>query len=246
MACEYPLFLPNVTKTYTNIDNALVNETQRVIFCKAALSKILEFGYFKKVVIVDGSNHQIFTDKEIQDFLNQGIEFEQLCFQQDAESVLRFGKSHGEIQITNYMIDNSVLVKRYGGFYKISPRYTIDNLDSVFKKIESYQNVFYFYQPFSFFKKHKYAVTIFYKCSIDFYKKHLYNSLLYCNYTKSGFLEAIFYEKLKKLNKKSISVDFMYHSGIAGTTGKELVNNKFLIRNLLSKLRLLCFSFKDD
>ncbi len=245
MISNYPLFFPNVSKAYTKNHNLLIDERLRIEECKKSLINIISYNVFSSIILVDGSDTKIFDDFELNNFKKRGIEIEQLVFQQNISEVERYGKSQGEMQITNFMIDNSLLINKYGGFCKLSPRYSIDNFSQIFPKINHFSNVFFFYQPIWVFKKNKFVATTFYKCSVDFYKAHLYNGIRECNNCKDGFLESVFYRRLFKLKKRSIYVDFLFHSGISGTTGKPMVNNHFKIRNLFSRLGFLCFNFES-
>jgi hypothetical protein len=242
---NYPLFLPNVTKTYTNSSNALLNEDLRLQEARKALFYIIEKKYFNKIVLVDGSNTKILSEKEISFYDKNGIIIEQLLFQQKISDVRKYGKSQGEMQITNFMISNSVLVKNAGGFTKISPRYIFDNIDEVMPIINNKKNIFYYYHPPFVREIFSFVCTIFYKTSIEFYKEHLENSIEECNNDVSGFLESVFFRKLQNINKTAICSEFPHWSGLAGTTGKSIYNNHFKIRNSLCQIGLLAYEFKD-
>ena len=242
---NYPLFLPNVTKTYTNSSNSLVDVDIRLQEARKALFYIIKKKYFNKIVLVDGSNTKILSEKEISFYGKNGIIIEQLLFQQKTSDVLKYGKSQGEMQITNFMISNSLLVKNAGGFTKISPRYFFDNIDEVMSKIYNKKNIFYYYHPPFVREIFSFVSTIFYKTSIEFYKEHLENSIEECNNDVSGFLESVFFRKLRNIDKAAICSEFPHWSGIAGTSGKSLYNNHFKIRNTLSQLGFLAYEFSD-
>lgn len=242
---NYPLFLPNVTKTYTDLANVLKDNDVRLVEARKALFYIIEKGYFDKIIIVDGSNQEVLSEKEIEDFGNLGIIIEQLIFQQNTEKVKSYGKSHGEMQITNYMIANSILVKEAGGFTKISPRYLIDNIDVIMPIIYNKVNVFFFYHPPIIRILKTYVCTIFYKTSLEFYKNNLEDSINDCDEQKKEFLESVFYSRLINLNKTSVFVNFPYFSGVAGTTGKGIYNGYFKLRNLFTQIGFMCYSFKE-
>ena len=61
-------------------------------------------------MIVDGSNKKLLSQDEISQYAKRGVVIEQICFQQDIESVVRYGKSNGEVQIVNFAIDNSKII----------------------------------------------------------------------------------------------------------------------------------------
>lgn len=240
----YPLFISSVVKTATNFHNNLTDSNVRLNETKQALDSIIQKGYFKEIVIVDGSDHDILTVQEIQNYKQQGVIIEQLRFQQDSNLVDQFGKGNGEMQITNYMVDNSQLVNKANGFHKLTARYFFDNFDEVIAAIDGYDNVFYFYHP-PFVRKYKsFIATIFYKTSLDFYKSHIYNSMHLHSKTTAGLLESIFFKKLINLPKTAIRSVYPKYSGTSGTTGKQMINRLYNFRNLCSKMKLMAYNFK--
>lgn len=247
---NYPLFLPSVVKTYgkdTNIatPSLLIDSKIRLAETRKALFEMVEKRYFDQIVIVDGSNTEILTKKEISEFAQKGVIIEQLLFQQNTLNVSEFGKSNGEMQIINYTVTNSVLIKKAGGFTKITPRYVLNNIDKIMPNICNEKNIFYFYEPSIIPNKNKFVCTIFFKSSLEFYKKYLENSILECEKETHGILESIFYRKLSKIKTKRIFVEFPHFKGIASTTGNNIKNRYFFARNISSKSGLLCYSFKE-
>lgn len=244
MNSNYPLFLPSVTKTFANFESALTDSNIRLKETREALFAIIKKKYFKEIVIVDGSNNPILSEKEIHDFLLQGIKIEQLTFQQNRELVEEFGKGHGEMQITNYMVAHSKLVNNAGGFVKLTPRYFFDNIDSIFPVINRYDNVFFFYYPEPVRKIKTFIMSIFYKTSLEFYKKNIENSINFHSKDISGYMESVLYKQLVNTNKKGIKVSYPYFSGTSGTTGKGIRNQYVILRNVCSRLGMMAYSFK--
>ena len=122
----------------------------------------------------------------------------------------------------------------------------IQNISEIINKIDNNSNVFYFSQPLFMIKKHKYVDTIFYKCTTNFFNKNLKHSLNECNYNEEGFLEAVYFKRLINLKKEKIKSSYPFYKGIAGTTGKKIINNKYLLRNFLSKTGFLCYELFND
>jgi hypothetical protein len=245
MSNNFPLFIPISVKTYTNSSNLLTNEKIRLEEARKAFSNIVREKYFRKIVIVTSDNTNFLERKEIKRLSQKGIQIEQLRFQQNKKQVSKNGKSNGEVQITNFMVKNSKFVKFYGGFYKLSGRYNIKNLGLILEKIKNQENVFFYYHPFPIRKIKASCCTIFYKCSLKFYLKYLYNAIQECSTEKNGFLEYVFFRKIHRLNTKKIKVNFPFFEGIAGTTAKPIENRYFTIRNILSRVGLICFSFDE-
>lgn len=244
MKNNYPLFLPSVIQTYTQKDNKLIDKNIRLDEARKSLMLILENKYFDKIVIVDGSEYEILTSKEIEHYSSTGIVIEQIKFQQDVSKVQEYGKSNGEAQITDYMLKNSRLVNSAGGFYKLSSRYFLENFEMVLSTIVNCNNVFFYYHPSLLRKYRPFVCTAFYKSSIEFYNKNIRERTGECNQTVHGQLESVFYRSLAGLKYSSLKSEFPYFSCISGTTGELMTNRYFRIRNALSKSGLLACSFK--
>lgn len=244
MNTNYPLFLPNVVKTFTDFENVFNDENNRLEETKKAFYVILSKNYFDKIVIVDGSNFTIFSVSEIIEIQNTyNVKIEQLAFQQDKSLVDRYGKGNGEMQITNFMVENSRLVKEAGGFVKLTPRYFFDNIDEVLPKIKKFENVFFFYYPPIIRKIKPFVMTILYKTSLEFYNRQIRESLSEHNKSISGYAESVFYRQIIKLSKNGIKVDFPKFSGTSGTTGKKIKNQYMFFRKRFSSIGMLCYRF---
>lgn len=244
MVSNFPLFLPSVNKTYTDFANVLTNENVRLQETRKALFYTIEKGYFSKIIIVDGSNQKVLSNHEIIQLATKGIEVEQLLFQQDTKLVKQFGKGNGEMQITNYMVKNSKLANAAGGFVKLTPRYYFDNIDLIMPQINNKSNIFFFYYPYIVKSIKPFVCTIFYKTTIEFYKTHFENSICEHSTEIKGYAESVFYRNIVNLDKSSVYVEFPHFSGLAGTTGKQILNQYFQFRNICSKLGLMCYDFK--
>jgi hypothetical protein len=79
---QYPLFLPNITKTFANFDNAHTDFNSRLEESREALFAIIEKNFFSEIVIVDGSNNKVLSEEEILKYAKKGIKIEQLLFLQ--------------------------------------------------------------------------------------------------------------------------------------------------------------------
>lgn len=244
MGSSYPLFLPNMTKTVANFHNNLTDPDIRLKESREALFEIVKKGYFNEIIIVDGSENPVLSDAEISSFAAKGITIEQLLFKQNKDLVEQFGKGHGEMQITNYMVENSELVKKAGGFVKLTPRYYFDNIEQVLPVINQFDNVFFYYYPEPVRKIKPFLVSIFYKTSLDFYNKHLKSSIEEHSKEVSGFMESVMYRRVNMLNKKGIATSFPHFSGTQGTTGRSIRNQYYFLRNLSAKLGLMVYHFE--
>jgi hypothetical protein len=236
------LFIPSVIRTSTTEATKLTDEVLRLRETKSAIYFNIQHGHFNKLVIVDGSNTDIFSDKEIDEIESRGIQVEQLKFQQSREAVQKYGKSYGEMTITNYMLENSKLANESGGFVKISGRYNFVNASDILPKIASYNTFFVNYHPRFIRKLYPYTATIFYKTSNDFFRKYLSDCGSECNNDLSGYLESVFFRRLIGLKRNNLLVPYAYFSGISGVTGSAIIDQHLRKRKILSSLGFLSFS----
>lgn len=151
---HYPLLVTNVVKAFATESNVLTDINVRLEHAKKAIYEIIEEGCFSEIVVVDGSNVSLLSDEEIRNIEIRGISVEQFSFLQDKDAVIKFGKSNGELQIINYAIENSELIKKAGGFFKISGRYGIVNMRQILNESQMYETFFFRYNP-NFFPKKK-------------------------------------------------------------------------------------------
>ena len=78
MSHNFPLFLPNITKTFANFHNLHNNENTRLNESREALFQLISKNLFKEIVIVDGSNNPVLSNAEIEFFNMQGVVIEQI------------------------------------------------------------------------------------------------------------------------------------------------------------------------
>ena len=104
--------------------------------------------------------------------------------------------------------------------------------------------VFFFYYPFPVRNFKKFALSIFYKTTIDFYKTNIFESIVYHSKDTSGLMESVLFKQVIGLNKKAIKVPFPFFSGISGTTGKKIRNQYYFLRNICSKFGFMAYTFK--
>lgn len=241
---KFPLLITSVLNAYATSSNMIFSFDLRKLQTLNALESIVELNIFKWIVIVDGSNNKLLSQDDISQYAKRGVIIEQICFQQDIESVIKYGKSNGEVQIVNFAIDNSKIINEFQEFYKISGRYIIRNIRKIITQIDCYENVFYFDNPFFYNRDKQFVTTYFYKTSLNFYKTYLYNLQNETSVEKDGYLESVYFRAIEKRREKSIKSDFPFVLAISGTTGKIAINRWYILRNIFSRTGFLSYSFK--
>jgi hypothetical protein len=237
------LFVPSVISTYTDQSNKMVDKVVRLASIRESVLSNLQHGCFDQLVLVDGSNTDIFSESELDGIRSSGVEVEQLKFQQAKDGVAKFGKGYGEMLITNFMLENSNLVNARGEFMKLSGRYHFLNPEAVVSKLACIDNYFTNYHPLFIRKYFPYTSTIFYKAQVDFFKSTFGECHKECSHEVEGYLESVFYRQLAPLKRKAISIPYCYFHAISGTTGKLTVDRYREVRNFLSNIGLLSYSY---
>lgn len=237
------LVITSAVNVSTYKQTKLINMQDRKNLTKEAINYILEQKIVSKILLVDGTNELIFSKQEIVEIENKGVIIEQLAFQQNSNDVRRYGKSNGELQIMNFAVEYSDLLKSNSTFFKLSARYKIVNIKQIMQKLEGVDNVFFFDNLSFIPKKYKYTSTIFYKTTVEFYQENFSEALYRCSNEPEGYLESVYYNILAGRKKRSMYVQFPYYEGIAGTTASAIKNRRYIIKNLLSQVGLLSFRF---
>ncbi len=239
---NYPIVFPGVIKATNVVGNKLNDEGLRYRESRSSILHVIKQKIFNKIVIIDGSDIELFTTEELFDIRKSGILIEQFRFNQDFNQVRKYGKSNGECQLIEYAVMNSELINSSGGFYKLTPRYHFKNIDEIIKLLKQ-ENIFYSYNFWPITIKSPFVMTIFYKTSLKFYQEVLKDAIKYCSIERSGYLEAVFYKLLESRIKIPMSSPFPYFNGIAGTTAAAIHNDKYSLRNLASNYKLLAASY---
>ena len=231
LSAASPLLVTNAVLAVATVDTLLTNSGERAALAKAAVLKIIDSRKFDKIIIADGSNHFLLTDKEQWLAARAGVKVEQIAFQQNASQVVLYGKGHGEMQILEFALKNSRFLQSYPSFYKLSGRYLLKNAHQVLKTSENYPDLFFNYNPRFCLPNSQFTCSAFYKCSIDTYERYLCHAIDYCNNSREGRLEAAFFNVLEKGLQLPVFSHFPNFEGVGGTLGKPIQNKFFLARN---------------
>jgi hypothetical protein len=243
---ESPLLITNAVNAVARVDTALVNSAKRLSLAKHAIFRIIDSGFFPRLVIADGSGHILLSDAECAHAKNAGVYIEQLSFQQKSEEVVLFGKGQGEMQIVEYALNNSEILSDSSAFYKLSGRYFLSNMRDVLRVTEQHPSVFFNYNPKFILRDSQFTCSAFYKCSIHAYECILKKAIDRCTLSREGRLESAFFKVLSTTGQKSIYCPFPKFEGVGGTTATPIKNSYFLARNLYSRVGGLAFALASD
>ena len=115
------ILLTSAVKVAPGADALHRNETRRLAETRLALLAIVAQRLYGQLVICDGSDTTIFTPEEIQTLSRQyQIQLEHLQFQQNTDLIAPFTKGIGEIEIVEYALRNSRLIRTHTSITKLS------------------------------------------------------------------------------------------------------------------------------
>jgi hypothetical protein len=190
-----------------------------------------------RLVICDGSNFD-FSAIVLDKF--PGANIECLCFENDKDSVARYGKGYGEGEIVKYALVHSVYLKESDYFAKCTAKLWVENF---FECLDDWNGTFlckgYFADVFSLFRETRfsYVDTRFYLVNKAFYLEYLASTYLRVGGERGLSLEHCFRDVIlkEKLKKMMFNVPPVI-CGVGGGSGKYYKNN--LKRRIKEVIRL--------
>ncbi|MCR4924794.1 MAG: hypothetical protein K5917_00735 [Clostridiales bacterium] len=124
----------------------------------------------KKIVFCENSCEK--CPVEITDLaLENGVEFEWLSFIGDVEGSVKIDKSYGEVEIINYALDHSKLIKACSYFVKATGRVKVRNYKKIIAMLSTKRNYFSAYGD----NKLDRLDTRFFSMKVEVYKNFFYN-----------------------------------------------------------------------
>ncbi len=141
---RYTQYIGNICKwiTQTHIDN--------IIFCENSAYPI----------------SMIESLQSLADFYGKKLEI--LQFVGDTKKAIKLGRGYGEQEILDYVMQHSQLLKHESGFYKLTGRYWVNNINDIVYAQADTPNVFSVMSPID-----RRCSTAFFKCDKDFFLEHL-------------------------------------------------------------------------
>ena len=222
-------------------DLTLVNVQERENQYRAALRVLLRSEKIKRVVFCDNSQFDFNWQEEqsIADALDKELEL--ITFMGNTEAIVRQGKGYGEGQIIEYALKNSVLLNKNDiGFFKLTGRLVISNIDKIAMQMD--ERINYFNPMYINPMKHMTDTRFYYVLKRDYISNllHVYNQV--DDNDKNTYLESIFHRYLNNtyLSYKNMPI-YPAFEGQSGTSGHQyqLSKTRYMIKNTLSKYNLL-------
>lgn len=224
--------------SYNNFDLRLKDTRDSFI-------ELLNYKIFKKIILADSSNVEIFNVNEIIQLEEKyEIKIEQQIYHLDDVYDKNGGiKSSSELVNLAMVLNNTSLLTSEDSFYKITPRYNIENLIQIIEISSEHPNFYFDFHFILFSKLKRIVVTSLFKEKVSFIKKlDIEKCLNFLDENNGVYIEHLFYELRIKYKRKYLSCPFPVINTIAGTTGKKSKMNYFKIRNIASIIGIMAFT----
>lgn len=219
----------------------LVNGNERENQYREALKALLQCEKIDRIVFCDNGEFSFDWKEEqaLADSLNKKLEL--ISFRGNTDAIIKHGKGYGEGQIIEYVLEHSELMKQNDqGFFKLTGRLVVSNLDAIAVKIDESMN--YFNPMYMNPGKHMTDTRFYYVLKED-YKKHLlkvYHQV--DDRDQSTYLESLFHKYIAEshLNYKNMPV-YPLLEGQSGTSGRQykLSKIRYTMKNILSRYNML-------
>jgi hypothetical protein len=142
---KYTMLITGTIKPDSNVPFLqLQDKDERLKQYLWALNYLLRKGRNINVVFCDNSGQKC-PDEIIQLAEKNKVKFEWLTFEGDTEKVVKYGKGFGEIEIINYALENSELIRECNYFIKLTGRIIVRNINMVLNSMNQKTNWFLTY-----------------------------------------------------------------------------------------------------
>ncbi|MDD3144498.1 MAG: hypothetical protein PHV23_00140 [Candidatus Gracilibacteria bacterium] len=191
---KYPLLLTATIIPQTNYELKLTDTKKRYFQYINNLVNLISNSNFTEFIFCENSLEDI-KDKDMLyklcDFYGKKIEF--LSFKGNEKLIQKYTRAYGDQEIIEYALDNSEILKRSKGFYKITGRYGVKNINNIIKSWENMENVF-IKGGIGMETVH----TCFFKVSKEYFKIHFYGKYKQLENYPNNSLEYLYYDKIKQ------------------------------------------------
>jgi hypothetical protein len=212
-------------------DVKLLDTNARLHQTLSAIDKIKELNFFDEIYLCDGSDYKMRNC--------HGVNY--MCFKQSTDIVSKYGKSYGELLIYEHFFSQTS-IEDHASVYKISARWIVDNLDEILKKTQYFNNLFYTFYPYGFFRD--YIHTSFFLSEIGRLKEMVEESKNMISQNPTIVLEKAFFRSLAKYKKTWVRLNYPKYNGIGGTENKSVKESfiNFNTKNIISNCGMYAFT----
>ena len=204
----------NVSSSFTK----LVNKEERIRQYVDSFLYYINHSHFTDIVICENSlfDFSSYNLTELAKKNNKRIEL--LAFKGSTDLIREKGKGFGEGEIMKHVFENSFLLKEHSGFFKITGRVFIKNINTLIKKTIVKRNYFQQSRKRILYKIPAFDTKIYYSTK-ELFKLYLIDAYKFVDDNKGDYLEYCYFNALKK-NKLAIIPfkNYPRYSGVSGSS----------------------------
>jgi hypothetical protein len=193
---------------------------------------ITHYKSISKIVFCENTNFTYDYSSQKELAYNNGKKIEIISFKGDYDSIIQKGKGFGEGEIIKYALNNSEIIRQCDGFYKLTGRLIVKNMDKIVSTTPLKSSFIYY--PKTIYKiPVDHIETYFYKVDKNLYIKYLANAHQEVDEPKFRYLEHVFHKRLSTLWLRSFKTCPLI-SGLSGTSGNsyEYGTKNMLLENI--------------
>ena len=225
---DFPLLITSAVRPVANVK--ISNVSERLLQYKLATLRWAVETPFNKIVFIDNTDVKVFSDTEIFEFSNYGVELEQIVTKPNPEIEIR-GTSFGISEIYETAIQHSKLINESKHFAKVTGRLFVENMTDLINEIDENSSYLIRWLSKGIFR---------FKPGRFDERFGIYNKKFYIDYllplksemddSKDRWIETVYNEVLEKEKLKLRSFKtYPRIVGISGHYGKPYDGNNFLV-----------------
>ena len=237
----------NISAQFTVLVNAGEREKQYIDSLLFFITK----SEFTKIVVCDNSGYR-YPANIYDSSLANNKQLELLSFSGNNLLVSTYGKGYGEGEIIEYAVKHSELLKGIQGFFKVTGRLKVSNVNNIINSVDLKKNYF---MPMSLRPMFLRPAIIkdsfdtrFYYTTKWLYEKYLRQVYQQSDDSKGMYLEKVYYNSITSAGVKTAWFrPIPVIEGISGSTGKayyivppvkrRFINMLLFIKNILTPSR---------
>ncbi|GAA4785373.1 hypothetical protein GCM10023231_11570 [Olivibacter ginsenosidimutans] len=220
-----------VTSTVTPMANftLLDNIDKRLKQYEESLRFWIDHSPFVNIIICDNSSYP-YAAFFVERAKNKGKKLEILSFSGNADAIATFGKGYGEGGILEYVARHSILFQSCQGFFKITGRLQVPNIQRILRRFNPRTNYFMpallkprlFCNDVELLMKRR-IDTRFYYCRKDDFLSHFMDAYCQVNDPQGYYLENVYYDVLRQV-RFTYFLPIPIIKGYSGSTAEPYVN----------------------
>jgi hypothetical protein len=192
-----PLLLTATIIPQTHQELALIDAKKRYRQYMDTLSRLIQYADFQEIVFCENSSTEI-PDKQLVEKMavEHGKQIEFLSFQGNTKLIQQYTRAYGDQEIIAYALQHSQILAKHSGFYKLTGRYRVANINILLRVRK--------HEPTVFIKGGVRIPTVhtsFFKTDKEYFVKYLQGEYINLPKYPHQRLEYLYYDQIKESGK---------------------------------------------